>query len=97
MDTRAEGHVLVRPAFEIELLGRFVGCRIQVGGHQHCHDLFAPLQVNAAEIHVAAHIPRFRNLHWRDKAQELLDRKVNAAPVLFEPVAQGRIFRELED
>ena len=44
MDAGAEGNVVVRPAREVELLGRDVGGRIHVGGRQHGHDLIAAFE-----------------------------------------------------
>jgi hypothetical protein len=54
MDARAEGHVLVRLAFEIERAGQYVCRRIQVGRHQHCHDLIAVLQPEMRAIELTA-------------------------------------------
>src|SRR6516162_9892242 len=48
MDACAEGHVVVRPTLEIELLGRFVCRRVHVGGHQHGHDLIAAFEPGTA-------------------------------------------------
>jgi hypothetical protein len=76
---RAEGDVVVRPALEIELLGRYVCRRIQVGGRQHGHDLIPAFEPGAAEIHLLPHEPRLRELHRGDEAQEFVDRQVRSA------------------
>ena len=52
MDAGAEGDVVVRPAREIELLGRGVCRRIHVGRRQHGHDLVATLEPDAAQVHI---------------------------------------------
>jgi hypothetical protein len=54
MGARAEGHVLVRLAFEIERAGQYVCRGIQVGRHQHCHDLIAVLQPEMRAIELTA-------------------------------------------
>ena len=80
MDARAERQVLVRPALEIERLGRHVCRRIEVGRYQHRHDLIAAFQPDAAEIHVAPHEPWFRDLHRgenRRKARSWADCTTN--------------------
>ena len=69
------------------------GCsfaRVHVGGRHHGHDLVALLQADAAELDVLAHVARLGELHRRDEPQEFLDRQVDPAPVLLEPVAQLR-------
>ena len=80
---------------KIEPLRMRIGRGIHVGGRQHRHDPLALLHDDAAEIDVAAHIARLGELHRGEETQEFLDREIDAAPVLLEPVAQIRVFQEL--
>src|SRR6266403_831025 len=97
MDPGAEGDVPVRPALQIEPFGMSVCLRVHVGGCQHDHDPVALSQSDAAEFDIFAYVARFGELHRRDEAQKFLDRQVDAAPVLLEPVAQIRVYYKLMD
>ena len=96
MDAGAEGDVAVRLALQVEPFRMRIGLRVHIGGGQHRHDLVAPPQPDAAELDVLAHIARFGELHRRDEPQKFLDRQIEPAPVLLQPVAQPRILQELD-
>src|SRR5215469_16772486 len=87
MDPCPEGNMAVGPSLKIELFGEHVCCRIQVGGYQHGHDLVAALEPDTAQLHVLPDEARCRELHRRDKPQELLDCQVGSIPILCQPVA----------
>src|SRR5262245_1408395 len=97
MDSRAESNMTVRPSLEIARFSEHVSSRIHVGGHQHSHDLVTTLKSDAVQFHVLPHESRFRELHRRDKAKEFLDRQVGSPPVLFQPVTQFGILRDLKN
>ena len=48
MDPCPESNMAVGPSLKIKLFGEHVCCGIQVGGYQHCHDLVAALEPDAA-------------------------------------------------
>src|SRR3984893_12690428 len=95
VNSGAEGQMPVRPALEIELLGSFVCLRIEVCGRQHGHDLETLFQPDAAKLDVLADQARFGELYGRDEPQKFLYRQTNPRPILFEPIAQRRIFQKL--
>jgi hypothetical protein len=95
MDPGAEGVAVWFP-LQVEPLGMRIGLRVHVGGGQHGHDLVAPPQPDAAEFDILAHIARLGELHRRDEPQKLLDRQIEPAPVLLQPVAKLGILQELE-
>ena len=90
MNPGAEGDMPVRPSLEIEVLRLFVGLRIEVSGDQHRYDFFAPLQPDAAKLHILSHEARLGELHWGNEPQEFLDGKLSATPILFQPIAKSR-------
>src|SRR5438132_8642808 len=94
VDSGPEGNVPIRSPLKIEPLRMLIRLRVQVGCGQHSHDLVAFLQPNASEINVLSHNTRLGELHWRDKAQKLLNRQARAIPVLREPVAQFGILEK---
>lgn len=59
MDSRAEGHMAVRLAFEIEPFRLVVHRRIHVRRGEHDHDAVALLQAHAVDLDVPPHIARF--------------------------------------
>jgi hypothetical protein len=97
MDSGPEREVSVRPPLEIQSLGPLVRIRVHVGGRHHGGDLVALLQADAAELDVLAHEARLGELYRRDEAQEFLDRQIDPAPVLREPIAQRGVLDELVD
>src|SRR5215510_14054926 len=95
MNAGAKRNVPVRLAIEIELFGMRIGGRIHIGSREHGHDPLTLLDCDAAQIDVPAYVARLGELDRGEEAQKLLHRKISAAPVFLEPVAQISVFQEL--